>query len=406
MIEPNSEVIIKPQYNVTAGIDIHKDSIVTHVADRTGNFSESKTWDTYTKTLKQISVYFKDQGVESVLMESTGVYWISLYHILTDQKIEVVVSNPAHIKQIPKRKTDKKDAKWLCTLMMNGLVRKSFIPQSTQFEFRELCRTRDKYNKDETRATNRIVKILERANIKIRTVASSIRTKTCQSIIEALIQGEIDPDRLSELAKGKLKQKKEELKQAVEGYLTKADIIQLKMIGEDVQHFRNQRERIEDQIKGLQKMHYGDNIELLDMISGIGEQSAQSILSEIGTDMTRFEDGDHLASWAGLAPGNNESAGKRKNTSTKKGNKHLRTTMIAIAWAAKRTKKSYWSFVFAYYKSKMPAKKAITVVARKMLKLVYNTLLEKRKYVEGGEQLYLLTQQRKRAMLDKKHAAA
>lgn len=395
MKKPISEVVITPQFSICSGIDIHKDIIVTHLASRDGQISETREWTTMTSQLHSLADYLFSHRVEATLMESTGVYWISLYHILIGKGLSVTVANPLHIKQIPKRKTDKKDAKWLCTLVMNGLVRQSLIPDMIQFELREHCRNRDKYRRLVTQSNNRIVRILERANIKIRSVASSIRTKSCQTIIRAIISGEKDPDKLANLCQGKLIPKKEQMREAVQGRLTKADREQLQMLQEDIQHFEKQLNRIEANIEHIEQEHFTEQVVLLEKVSGIGKMCCQQIIGEIGTDMTKFQNADHLTSWGGLSPGNNESAGKRKKVSTKRGNKHLRTAMVTVAWAAVRTKHSYWSYQYAYLKSKMPAKKAIVAIARKMLKLIFKILKDKIVYVEGGHKLYLEIQHKR-----------
>jgi len=282
---------------------------------------------------------------------------------------------------------------------MNGLVRKSFIPDSVQHEYRELCRMREQYRKNITRYSDRIVKVLERNNIKLRSVSSNIRTKTCQSIIAAIVSGVTQEDQLIELVCGRLKSKTEEIRKAIRGTITQSEKELIQMINEDRLHCEKQVLKIEEKLAKLDMEHYKFDLELLDQISGIGKISAQQIIAEIGTDMSKFERADQLTSWAGLAPGNNESAGKTKNTSTKKGNKHLRTTMVTIAWGAVRTKKSYWSFLYAYLKRKMPSTKAIIVIARKMLKLVFKTLVEKSTYVEGGKTLFDYHQNNRHAIV-------
>jgi transposase len=399
-----SDVNIMPQHKVAAGIDIHKDSIFTYVCNVETGFSEEKTWDTFTQTLHEIANYLNEHQVECILMESTGVYWSSLYHILREKDLHVIVANPQHIKAIPKRKTDKKDAKWLCTLAINRLVRKSFIPESEQHQIRELSRMIEKYNYDETMATNRIVKILERANIKLKSVATRIKGKTCQLIIQAIIGGETDCEKLADLAKGSLRTKKEEIKKAVVGRLTEADKLNLSIYNDDIKHYQLQKQKLEKHLANSLTTEYEKCIEILDSISGIGAVLGRVIIAEIGIDMSKFENADHLTSWAGLAPGNNESAGKIKNSSTKKGNKSLRTAMITAAWGAVQTKNSFWSYQFAFMKSRMPKKKAITAIARKLLKLAYNLLCKKEKYDEGGKVLFDKILQNKRN-LNKKQVA-
>ena len=233
-----------------------------------------------------------------------------------------------------------------------------------------------------------MVKILERSNIKLRSVSSSIRTKTCQLIIDSILDGITDPAQLSTLCLGKLKNKKEAIEKAVKGTISEGDQIILRLLQEDRDHAQKQLDSVNEKILEMEQAHYTLEVKLLDEISGIGQLTAQQIIAEIGTDMDKFETADQLTSWAGLAPGNNESAGKKKSTSTKKGNKYLRTAMVTAAWAAARSKKTYWFFLFSYLKRKMSAKKAIIAIARRMLKVVFKVLKEKIHYVEGGKELF------------------
>ncbi len=261
-----------------------------------------------------------------------------------------------------------------------------------------------KYNNEETTATNRIVKILERANIKLKSVATKIRGRTCQLIIQAIIDGETDCEKLANLAKGSLRTKKTEIKKAVVGRLTAADKLNLAIYNEDIKHYQLQKVKLEKHLTNSLSSEYERCIEILDSISGIGAVLGRIIISEIGVSMDKFVSGDHLTSWAGLAPGNNESAEKKKNSSTKKGNKTLRTAMITAAWGAVQTKNSFWSYQFAYLKSRMPAKKAITAIARKLLKLAYHQLCKKEKYEEGGKLLFEKVLQNKRNWYQKQVA--
>jgi len=241
-------------------------------------------------------------------MESTGIYWVSLYGILCDALIHTTVANPQHIKQIPKRKTDRKDAKWLCKLILYGLSRHIFFPGPTQQALRDLCRNRLFYKQGQTKIKNRIIKILERANIKTRSVVSDISLKSSMEIIRLLAAGNTDIDQLAACCRGRLKAKKEQMKQALVGTLGSNERIMLKMLLADIDHYESQVQRVEKQIVELVNQQYKEVADCLVTISGIGPQSAQVIISEIGDNMNFFPTADHLASWCGLAPGNNESA--------------------------------------------------------------------------------------------------
>lgn len=404
MNKSKNEVIIMPQYFSACGIDIHKDIIYVYASDNRNEDIYSGEFGSTTRQLKKLVAELVKRKIEIVLMESTGIYWISLYHLLIESGLRTVVANPGHIKQLPKQKTDKKDAKWLCKIAINNMVRHSIVPGPHQHELREFVRMRQKYTQQETSCYNRIVKIIERGNIKLRSVASSIRTKTCQLIIEAIMKGQTNPKILASLALGKLKKKKKEIEEAVEGKLTPTDIKILRLLKEDLSHIQNQITKIDQQIDLIISEHYQLDHDLLMKVTGIGIRSSHKVLAEIGNNLSKFYSADHLTSWTGIAPGNNESAGKKKYTKTKKGNVHLKTTMVQIAWSAVRTKNSYWNCKMAEYKKRMKAQKAIFAIARRMLKLIYKIITTKMVYTEGGSKLYMELQQRRKQYLTLKSA--
>jgi len=388
MNKSKNEVIIKPQYSVGCGIDIHKDTLMVFCCTQTGKVLIEEEFDTFTSTLRKLVNKLKSHKVEVVLIESTGIYWRKLYSLMITNGLHVIVANPMHIKQLPKQKTDRKDAKWLCKLAINNMVRKSFIPDMRQQELRELCRLREKYNKSVTSTQNRIVKIIESANIKLRSVASSIRTKSCQLIIAELIKGETDAKILAQLCKGRLRNKIPLMEKALDGLLSESDLGILKMLKDDTDYFEGQLSRINKKIEDLIDTTYQEESELLQKVSGIGIKTSQSILAEMGVDMDKFDSPDHLTAWTGLAPGNHESAQKTKQVKSRKGNKYLKTTMIRVAWCAVRTKRSYWSCIYADFVKRMNPQKAIVAVARRMLKLLFKIIKNKIEYKEGGIELY------------------
>jgi len=396
MKEPKYEVSILPQLNKACGLDIHKDKIVGFISDKEGKNQILKEFGTFTDDLEKVVQWVKANDKPHCIMESTGIYWITLYHMLTEAGVTVLVANPMHIKQLPKRKTDRKDARWLCMLLLNGLVRPSLIPENTQHELREYCRSRLRYTHQRSKSLNRIVRILERSNIKIRSVVSNIHTKSSMEIIRLLASGETDIERIAACCRGRLRKKIPAMKRALQGRLTDADRSMLTMLLGDIAHFDNNLAQLEERIEKIVSVHYTEAEGLLENISGIGKQSAQNIISEIGTDMERFPTADHLTSWTGLAPGNHESAGKRKNVSTKKGNKYLRTVLVTVARGAVRTKNSYWRCLFEHLKKRMKPNKAIIAIARRLLKVVYNTLKNSLVYQEGGVELFLKVQIEKR----------
>ena len=395
MNKPNSEVSFLPQVEKACGLDMHKDKIVCFISDKNGEQQHIEEFRTFTEDLFYIRDTLLQHKVGHCLMESTGIYWISLYAILSESGINVTVANPQHIKQIPKRKTDRKDARWLCTLMLHGLVRNSFIAGPVQQALRDLCRNRLFYKQSQSKIKNRIIKILERANFKIRSVASTISTQTTMNIIRLLAAGNTDIEILASCCKGRLKAKQEQMKKALQGTLGMTDMQMLQMLVADVDHYQKQIDTIECRIKELTNEHYKEVAGCLLTVSGIGEISAQVIISEIGDNMNYFPSADHLTSWCGLAPGNNESAGKRKSTGVKKGNKYLRIALITVAWAAVRTKNSYWKALFEQLRKRMKAQKAIVAVARRLLKVIYKVIKNREFYQEKGIAHFLDLQQKR-----------
>jgi transposase len=394
MKQLNEEVSLLPQLDRACGLDMHKDKIVGFISDKDGKKQVLQEFGTFTCQLHQVKEWLLENEVNDCLMESTGIYWLSLYSILTEAGINVTVANPIHIKQIPKRKTDRKDAKWLCTLLIHGLVRASFIPTNKQSTLRDYCRSRLLYGWQQTKALNRILKILESNNIKLRSVISSLQTKTGIGMIRMLATGVRDKEQLFSCAKGTVRSKKEQLLMALEGTLTSHHCIQLQMLLDDYDHVQKQLDFLDVAISTIISEHYAQAAQCLDSISGIGIKSAEIIISEAGDDMSRFPSADHFTSWCGVAPGNNESAGKRKNSSIKKGNTYLRVAIVTAAWSSVRMKNSYWHALFDKLHKRMKSQKAIIAIARRLLKVVYKTMSTLAMYEEKGIAHFLDIQSR------------
>lgn len=373
-----------PQLERGCGIDIHKEKMVVFIYDQLKKTEDWREYQTYTKDLRALRDWLIENKIKDVLMESTGVYWISLYNLLTESAIRVIVANPQSIKQIPKRKTDKKDAKWLCTLLINGLVKPSFIPSVEQQELRELCRNRLFYSQQIGKIKNKLVKILEQNNIKIRSVVSTISTKSSIEIIKKLSEGVTDISELLSSCYGTVKKKLSAMSDALDGTLSQHSQSLLQMYLQDISHNQHQQHELEQKIQQIIEARYKETIDRLKTISGVGEQSSQIIVIEIGDNMGVFPNADHLSSWTGFAPGNNESAGKRKSVSVKKGNKYLRIALIALSWAAVRTKNSYWRALYEHFRKRMKPQKAIVAIARRLLKVVYKIIEKKEDYIEKG----------------------
>jgi transposase len=379
---------IRPQLTRACGIDIHKNkvSICYYIF---GEKEEVKEHGTFTLDLEQIRDDMIVHQIKDVIMESTGVYWIALCSILMAAGINVCVVNPRFIKNMPKEKTDKKDARWLCKLLVNGLVRNSFVVGEDQRAFRDLCRMRSRYRNHITQSQNRIVKNLERRNIKLRSVVSNMDTVSAMEIVAAIAAGETNIEKLVSLCRTKLKKKKKEMRKALHGVITPHDRRMLQGLLDDIAHYRRQIKNIEEQIKTHTDKINDELIKNLREIKGIGEQSTQIILAEIGDNVKPFATPDKLTAWVGVAPGNKESAGKTYYSGTRKGNVYMRTAMIQVAWAAVRTKNSYWRALYYHLTRRMPKKKAIVAIARKLVRLIYKVINGTKTYVEYGADYFI-----------------
>lgn len=325
-------------------------------------------------------------------MESTGVYWKPVYNILELAGFEVLVVNAQHIKAVPGRKTDVKDAEWIAALLRLGLVKGSYIPSREQRELRELLRYRTKLVEERGREVQRMQKILEGANIKLSSVATNIVGSSGRSMIEAMIDKIEDPRVLAELAKKRLKNKREDLERALNGLM---GAHQRMMLQAQLKHIDFLDEAIETLDKELAERKKDDatfheSLELLDGIPGVGVRTAQAMLVEMGSDMSRFPSAAHLSAWAGMAPGNNESAGKRKTGRTRPGNSHLRTVLIQAAHAAVRVKSSYLSDQYHRIAARRGAKRAAVAVGHSILVMAYHILTRREPYKELGHDYHQL----------------
>lgn len=379
---------IHPQLKRACGIDIHKNkvSVCYYISNE---MEEVKDYGTFTCELEQVRDDILKHQVKDVIMESTGVYWIALCSILMQSGIDVRVVNPKFIKNMPKEKTDKKDARWLCKLLVNGLVRNSFVVSEEQRAFRDLCRMRTRYRNHITQSQNRIVKNLERRNIKLRSVVSNMETVSAMAIVTSLAAGETDIERLVSLCKTKLKRKISEMRKALCGLLTQHDRMMLQGLLDDISHYRLQITKLDEQIHSHTDKMSQALIKNLREMKGIGEKSSQIILAEIGDNVDPFATPDKLAAWVGLAPGNKESAGKTYYSATRQGNVYLRTAMLQVAWSAVRTKNSYWRALYYHLTRRMPMKKAIVAIARKIVRLIYKVIKGTKTYVEYGADYFM-----------------
>jgi transposase len=305
-------------------------------------------------------------------MESTGVYWKPVFHLLED-RFEVMLVNAQHIKRVPGRKTDVKDAEWIAQLLQHGLLSPSFIPPPPVRELRDLTRQRTQPVRERAGVVNRVQKVLEDADIKSASVASDPLGVSGRAMIAAMIAGRDDPDELAELARKRLRGKLPELRQALHGRVTDHHRFLLRALMDQITHLEGMIEQFDLRI-AERMAPFARAAARLRTIPGVGASSAEVIVAEIGTDMSRFPTPGRLASWAGLCPGNNESAGKRRGGKTTKGSQWLRTALVQVAWAASRAKGTVFQATYGRWVKRMGKKKALVAVAHKILVLIHKLL--------------------------------
>jgi transposase len=372
-------------YQNVAGLDVHKRVVVAAIiilrADG-GWYQEKRSFGTMTVDLLQLSDWLLGYEVTHVAMESTGEYWKPIFNIL-ENLFEIVLVNAQHLSRVPGRKTDQSDAEWIAELMQYGLLKASFIPPPGQRELRELTRYRTSFVRERSNLINRVQKLLESANIKLGNVAADIMGISSRAMLEALIAGNARPEEMAELAKGRMREKREDLAKALEGrvkahhrFVLTELLCQIDSLEETIARFDQE---IEDYCRPFEAA-----VALLDTIPGVARQTAEIIVSEIGSDMSRFPTADHLAAWAGVAPGNNESAGKQRSGKTRKGNKPLCAALTQAAQAASHTKNTYLSAQFHRLAGRRGKKKAIVAVAHSILVIAYHLIQRKEPYRDLG----------------------
>lgn len=409
-----------------AGIDVHKKNVVVNCRRVEGKevTTETRTYGTTTPELLEMSDWLASWGVTDVAMESTGVYWHPVYNLL-EGTYNVIVVNAKHIKHVPGRKTDVKDAEWIAELLSYGLLKASFVPEKPQRDMRDLTRYRTKLVQERAREVNRVQKLLEGANIKLASVATDVFGVSGRLMLEALVTGEADEKEMAEMAKGRMRSKIPELEKALTGIvsdhhrfmlgqqLTHIDFLdeQIARLGQEISERlakmsqkppsptpREDGDQSEETEAADTTLTWSAAVELLDTIPGINQRSAEAILAETGINMSQFPDDKHLTAWAGLAPGNNESGGKRYSGRTRKGNQTLKTAMIQAAQAARRKKGSYASALYKRLAGRRGKKRAIVAVARSLLVSIYHMLTRQEAYQDLGSEYF--QERRKESKVD------
>jgi transposase len=369
-------------YERCCGLDIHKKKIVACIITGRGK-SEIRTFGAMTDDILALIDWIKKEGCQSVAMESTGSFWKPVYNLLEMEGIETLVVNAQHIKTVPGRKTDIKDAEWIADLLRHGLLKGSFIQNKEQRELKELIRYRRSIVDERAREINRIQKVLEGANIKLSSVVTDIMGVSAREMLNALANGEANPQNLATKAKGNMKNKISELESALKGIVGEHQKFMLTVQLKHIENLESEIAQMDGEISKRMRP-YETEVKIIDEITGVGIRSAQTIISEIGVDMSRFPTDAHLASWAGMCPGNNESAGKKKSTKTRKGNKTLKTTLVECARAAALSKDTYLSSQYKSIGARRGYNRAAVAVGHSILIIVYHLLKNKSSYKDLG----------------------
>jgi transposase len=412
-------------YQCCCGLDVHKKVILACVLIVRGNqvHRDIQRFGTTYQELRRLEAWLRQVGCSHVAMESTGVYWRPVFNVLEESCEQVIIVNAQHIKAVPGRKTDIKDAQWIADLFQHGLLSASFIPPRPQRELRELTRGRKQLIEERSRVTNRVQKILEDTNIKLASVVSDITGRSALKMLHALLDGQKEVKEIAKLAHPRLRATPEELEQALTGHLRDHHRFLLRQALKHLEALEGQIGDFDKEIAGrieadwesgpqspspeeLPQVHQQEGqspekpaqrgpttdekarwaVTLLDGIPGISTRLAQILVAEIGTDMTRFANEHHLASWAGVCPGSKISAGKRLSGKTTKGNRYVRDALVEAARAAANSKRTFLGALYRRLKTRLGGKKAVMAVAHRILIIIYHMLKDREPYHEYGEQ--------------------
>ncbi len=372
-------------YPCCAGLDVHKESVEACVRRMEANgrwHQQTRPWGTMTRDLLAMSDWMAAQGVTHVAMESTGVYWKPIFNIL-ESRFTVLLVNARHLKQVPGRKSDVRDCQWIAQLLQHGLLKGSFIPAQVQRELRDLTRHRTQLTEERTRTVNRIHKVLEDANIKLASVATEILGVSGRAILKALIEGQEDPVQLADLAQRQLRGKIPELEKALQGHVTEHHRFMLRLLWKELAQEEELIAELDAKIEE-QTRPFADEVARLDQVPGVDRRVAEAVLAEVGSDVKPFPTPEHLASWAGMCPGNEESAGKRKRQRIPPGNRWLKRSLVQAAWAASHTKNTYLASQYRRLVGRRGRKRALIAVGHSMLVIFYHLLKRGTTYADLG----------------------
>lgn len=378
-----------------AGLDVHKDEVVACVRLAQGQTvkRETKRFGTTTRELLRLREWLESFGVTHAAMESTGVYWKPVWHIL-EGACELVLGNAREMRNVPGRKTDQSDASWIADLQAHGLFRQSFVPPTPIQELRDLTRTRKQMVRERSQHVQRVQKVLEDANVKLASVLTDIQGQSGRDILNGILAGIEDPNRLAEMAHPRVKASREKIAEALEGKVSDHHRFMLRLHLRQIDGLDRALGELESQI-AAQLSPFREAIELLESLPGVAATVSATVVAETGGDMSVFASDDHLVSWAGLSPQQNESAGKRKNTRTRP-QRWLKTAMVQAAHAAVKKKDSYLRAKYLRLRSRRGSKKAILAIAATMLRAIYHMLTNRVPYQDLGPD-FLALRKRERA---------
>jgi transposase len=386
-----------------AGLDVAKDEVVACVRvpdGKGGRRQEIRTFLTFTADLEALADWMASEGVTQIVMEATGQYWKSPWYVLEERGFDLMLVNARHVKIVPGRKTDVKDAEWLAELLEHGLLRGSFVPPAAIRELRDLTRYRKRLIQAHTAECQRIQKALEDAGIKLDSVASDVLGVSGRAMLKALVAGERDPKVLAELARGRLRSKLPELRRALRGRFSDHHALLVRLALDHVEHLEAAVATLDEEVDRVMSP-FAEARDRLDTITGVGKRAAECIVAEIGVDMSVFPTAAHLASWAGRCPGNNVTGGKRRSGKTNKGNRWLGEILTECAWAAARSRDTYLSAQFWRLGRRTGKKKAAVAVGHSILVVAWNLLTNNCDYNDLGGDYFVqrdADRQRQRAV--------
>ena len=359
-------------YPRCAGIDVHKDSLVVCVR-QDGRERPVETFGATRREILRLGDWLAGLGVTIAAMESTGVYWQPVWNLLED-RLQLMLVNPQHIRRVPGRKTDVTDSQWIAQLLEHGLLSPSFVPPKSQRQLRDLTRQRTQLLGDGARVINRVQKVLETANVKIAGLISDLAGVSGRRVLTALAQGKFTPAQMADLVDRRMELKKPALREALAGNVGEHHRFMLRQLLDQLDHIDKQVEAFDLRIAEVMSPLERQTVQRLDEIPGFDVRTGQNVIAEIGTDMSRFPSAAHLASWAGLCPGNNQSGGKRKGGKTRQANRWLKAAMTQSAWGASRTRNSYFAVQHRRLAKRRGVKRASIAVAHSLLGVAYELI--------------------------------